>query len=47
LTGAIARWLEQGHPLAGGGAAMMRERYHPTVIARRHLEIYQEVISQS
>jgi glycosyltransferase involved in cell wall biosynthesis len=46
LTAAIARWLEQGHPPAGGGAAMMRERYHPTVIAKRHLEIYREVLSQ-
>ena len=25
-------------------AAVMRERYHPLVIARRHLEIYREVL---
>jgi glycosyltransferase involved in cell wall biosynthesis len=44
LTDAIARWLEQGRPSASNGAAMMRERYHPVVIAKRHLEIYREVL---
>jgi len=44
LTNAIARWIEQGCPRPTGAAALMRERYHPTVIARRHLEIYREVL---
>jgi glycosyltransferase involved in cell wall biosynthesis len=46
LTEAIAGWLAQGHPPAENSAGLMCERYHPTVIARRHLEIYREVISQ-
>ncbi len=45
LTEAIAGWMARGHPLAEGGADLMRERYHPNVIARRHLEIYAEVLS--
>jgi len=45
LTDAIARWIEQGHPKADGAAALMRQRYHPEVVAQRHLEIYHEVLS--
>jgi len=45
LTEAIAGWMAKGHPQAEGGADLMRKRYHPTVIARRHLEIYAEVLS--
>ncbi len=45
LTEAIAGWMAKGRPPAEGGPAIMRERYHPTVIARRHLEIYMEVLS--
>ena len=45
LTEAIAGWMAKGHPQVEGGADVMRERYHPTMIARRHLEIYAEVLS--
>ena len=45
LSAALARWISQNHPRANGAAALMRERYHPEVIARRHLEIYKEVLS--
>ncbi len=45
LTEAIARWIEAGHPRATEAAAVMRQRYHPEVIARRHVEIYREVLS--
>jgi glycosyltransferase involved in cell wall biosynthesis len=44
LTGAIARWIQQGHPRPTEAAAVMRRRYAPEVIARRHLEIYREVL---
>jgi glycosyltransferase involved in cell wall biosynthesis len=44
LTEAIAGWIARGHPPAQGGG-VMRERYHPTVVARRHLEIYAEILS--
>jgi len=46
LTDAIERWIKQGCPRPNGAAALMRERYHPTVIARRHLEIYREVLER-
>jgi len=46
LTEAIARWIAQGHSPAAGSAELMRERYYPAVIARRHLEIYREVLFQ-
>ena len=44
LTQAIGQWIQQGHPLAPAAASLMRDRYHPTVVARRHLEIYREVL---
>ena len=45
LTDVIARWIEQGHPRPTEAAKLIRERYHPTAIARRHMEIYREVLS--
>jgi len=47
LTDAIARWVGQGHPRPERAAALMRERYHPEAVARRHLEIYREVLKTS
>ena len=44
LTDAVARWIEQGHPRRMESAALMRQRYHPQMIARRHVEIYREVL---
>ena len=44
LTAAIAQWIGHGSPKTNGADALMRERYHPTVIARRHVEIYREVL---
>jgi glycosyltransferase involved in cell wall biosynthesis len=46
LADAIQRWIEAGCPRPSGAAALMRERYHPVVIARRHLEIYREVLGR-
>jgi glycosyltransferase involved in cell wall biosynthesis len=45
LTEAVARWVRAGCPRPSGASALMRERYEAGVIARRHLEIYQEVLS--
>jgi glycosyltransferase involved in cell wall biosynthesis len=45
ITQAIARWAKQGAPRPSGAAKLMRERYHPAVIARRHIEIYREVLN--
>jgi glycosyltransferase involved in cell wall biosynthesis len=44
LENAIARWLEAGCTRPNSAAAVMRRRYHPEVIARRHVEIYREVL---
>jgi hypothetical protein len=46
LTAAIARWIAGGHPRPIGNAALIRERYHPIALAKRHLEIYREVIAK-
>ena len=40
LTAAVGRWIGGGHARTPGAAAVMRERYHPQAIARRHTEIY-------
>jgi glycosyltransferase involved in cell wall biosynthesis len=46
LTDAIERWIRRGHPRpVGAAAALIRQRYHPSVIAARHVEIYREVLS--
>ena len=44
LTLAIATWMRRGFPRAPGAAQSIRARYHPSVIARRHVEIYHEVL---
>jgi len=46
LTTAIGRWIGEGHPRPSGAAALMRRRFHPEVVARRHLEIYREVLGR-
>jgi glycosyltransferase involved in cell wall biosynthesis len=45
LEEAIAHWLATGAPRPQTAAAVMRERYHPEVVARRHVEIYREVLA--
>jgi glycosyltransferase involved in cell wall biosynthesis len=45
LTAAIAAWIRQGWPRPDGSNAIMRERFHPQVVARRHVEIYHEVLN--
>ncbi len=47
LTAALANWIKQGHPRPQEAAAVMRERYHPEAVARRHLEVYRELISSA
>jgi glycosyltransferase involved in cell wall biosynthesis len=47
LTAAIARWIAKGHPRPTGAAALIRERYDPEAIARRHVEIYRELLNLS
>ncbi len=45
LRSAIVRWLENGCRQPKTAAQEMRVRYHPAVIARQHLEIYQSLVS--
>ena len=45
LENALARWLAADCPAPRQVAETMRRRYHPEVIARRHLEIYREVLA--
>jgi glycosyltransferase involved in cell wall biosynthesis len=47
LTAAIARWIRLGHPPATGAASVIRARYHPLVIAQRHVQIYREVLGRA
>ena len=47
LTAAIERWLTEDHSPFTAAASLMRQRYAPEVIARRHLEIYREVLGTS
>ncbi|MCX6926854.1 MAG: glycosyltransferase family 4 protein [Verrucomicrobia bacterium] len=46
LTAAIAGWIRRGFPRADGAGALMRARYHPKIIAARHVEIYREVLGR-
>jgi glycosyltransferase involved in cell wall biosynthesis len=47
LTSAIARWIRSGYPRATDAQAIMRDRYHPLGVARRHVEIYREVLNSA
>jgi glycosyltransferase involved in cell wall biosynthesis len=41
---AIANWLRKNCARPGTAATEMRGRYYPDVIAKRHLEIYREIL---
>ena len=44
LSAAITSWLALGCPRPTSSVQQIRLRYHPAVIARRHLEIYREIL---
>lgn len=46
LQQGITRWLEAGAPAPADAADEIARRYHPLVIAQKHLEIYQEVLAK-
>jgi glycosyltransferase involved in cell wall biosynthesis len=46
LEEAVVRWIAAGCPRPVAASGTMQERYHPSVIARRHLEIYREVLEK-
>jgi glycosyltransferase involved in cell wall biosynthesis len=45
LENSIASWLAAGCPRPLDAAEIMRRRYSPEVVARRHLEIYREALN--
>jgi glycosyltransferase involved in cell wall biosynthesis len=45
LEEALASWIDGGFQRPSGSIHIMRERYHPSVVARQHVEIYREVLS--
>jgi glycosyltransferase involved in cell wall biosynthesis len=44
LATGLAEWIRSGYPKSTGAAEIMKARYHPRIIAQRHLEIYCEVV---
>jgi glycosyltransferase involved in cell wall biosynthesis len=46
LRVAVANWLKEGCSRPCSAALEMRIRYHPEVIAQRHIEIYRDVLSK-
>lgn len=46
LNRRFVAWLNAGAPRQPDSARQIAERYHPQVIAARHIEIYQEVLSR-
>jgi len=46
LKAGIINWIDAGAPQAKGVSATIASRYHPKVIAQRHIEIYQEVLGK-
>ncbi|HEV3271307.1 MAG TPA: glycosyltransferase family 4 protein [Candidatus Methylacidiphilales bacterium] len=45
LEESLAQWMEKGAPRPVTAAQTMKDRYHPQIIAQKHLEIYNEVLS--
>jgi glycosyltransferase involved in cell wall biosynthesis len=45
LKSSIARWIRSGFPRPETAARVMRERYYPDEIARRHMEVFREVLN--
>jgi glycosyltransferase involved in cell wall biosynthesis len=46
LVSGIVAWMRNGFERSAGGARQMRDRYSPLVVARRHLEIYREILGR-
>ncbi len=46
LEAALANWTRKGCPRPSDAARLMAGRYHPQTVARRHVEIYREVLGK-
>jgi glycosyltransferase involved in cell wall biosynthesis len=47
LCTGVSKWLADGAPRHPHAAAEIERRYHPQVIANRHIQIYREILGQS
>jgi len=47
LESALESWLAAGHPSPRPSAPLMLQRYQPATIARRHVEIYRDVLNEA
>ncbi len=45
LGASLAAWIEGGCVMPARAADQMAARYHPDIVARRHMEIYREVLN--
>lgn len=44
LETALTKWMQRGGPRPTTAAGLMGERYHPRIVARKHLDIYRQVL---
>ncbi len=47
LESSVSAWVERGGVRSDAGVETMRRKYHPRVVAQRHLEIYRELLLQN
>jgi len=47
LANALTHWVQSGFPRSQSAGEIVRERYHPEVVARRHVEIYEKVLGRA
>jgi glycosyltransferase involved in cell wall biosynthesis len=47
VKSALAKWIHSGFPRPQSAATVMRERYHPLMVARQHLDVYQDLLRRS
>jgi hypothetical protein len=43
----LTNWVHGGFRRPESASEFVRERYHPGVVARRHVEIYEEVLGRA
>jgi glycosyltransferase involved in cell wall biosynthesis len=46
LTSSVEHWIKNGFPRPQGAAATIRSRYHPKIVAERHIEIYRKLLRE-
>lgn len=46
LATALKRWISEGCLHPDGAARIMETKYHPSVVARQHVQIYEEILRE-